>query len=180
MRQIYDLLTEIHAETQERNETLQQDEYFFPLLAGLDTAEDASEALLNYETQSLGNSLGEKYLRLYGFLQAAFIHQDAIARIWKSLMPGEEATAGDAWKKLRKLRNMTVGHPVSYGYSKDQQVFISRMSISDAGFRYEVWDKTKPGPTFLDANLSRLYGDYKQEARTMLERILASLQPKPQ
>ena len=71
----------------------------------LDTAEDAMLALLNYWSVGIGSDYGEKYLRLYGFLQSTFFPQDAISELYrlfvgKVVEPPEprevclEATAG--------------------------------------------------------------------------------------
>ncbi len=66
---------------------------------------------------------------------------------------------------------MTVGHPTAYGRNQSnmQRVLISRITISDDGFQYQVWDKTKPDPSFVDSGLRTLYGDYKREAQTLLK-----------
>jgi hypothetical protein len=130
----------------------------------------------------LGSTDGDKYLRLYGFLQGVFLQQDAIKQISQDLMPdGAKASPSSAWSQLRELRNMTVGHPTAYGRNQSnmQRVLISRITISDDGFQYQVWDKTKPDPSFVDSGLRTLYGDYKREAQTLLKNILEFLRKPP-
>ena len=182
MKRISELLEAIRNEIESRSLWPFDDDQFFSLLVGIDTAEDAAQALLNYEEQGLGSSDGEKYLRLYGFLQAIFLQQDAIKQISQHLMPlAVKASSSSAWSQLRELRNMTVGHPTAYGRDKSnmQRVLISRITISDDGFQYQVWDKTKSDPCFVDGELRTLYDDYKREAQTLLENVLESLRKTP-
>src|SRR5690348_9719099 len=70
----------------------------------LDTAEDAMLALSNYQSRDIGSADGEKYLKLYGFLQAVFLQQDAIKELHR-LFVGAFAQPGitSAWKQLREL-----------------------------------------------------------------------------
>lgn len=181
VKRISELLDAIRNEIESKSLWPTQDDEFFSLLVGIDTAEDA-EALLNYEEQGLGISDGEKYLRLYGFLQAVFLQQDAIKQISQRLMPPHvKASPSPAWSQLRELRNMTVGHPTAYGrdQSNMQRVLISRITISDDGFQYQVWDKTKSDPSFVDGGLRSLYDDYKREAQKVLENVLDSVRKAP-
>jgi hypothetical protein len=182
MKRISKHLDAIRNEIESRSHWPTDDDQFFSLLAGIDTAEDAAEALLNYEEQGLGSSDGEKYLRLYGFLQGVFLQQDAIKQVSQHLMPPSvKAPPNSAWSQLRELRNMTVGHPTAYGrdQSNMQRVSISRITISDDGFQYQAYDKAKSDLSFIDAGLRTLYDDYKREAQTLLENVLGSLRSAP-
>jgi hypothetical protein len=51
----------------------------------LDTAENAMLALSHYEKEGIGSDIGEKYLRLYGFLEAVYLQQDAIKELLRFL-----------------------------------------------------------------------------------------------
>lgn len=182
MKRIAELVDAIRNELESKGLWPADDDRFFSLLVGLDTAEDAAEALLNYEERGLGNTEGEKYLRLYGFLQGVFLQQDAIKQISQSLMPlWAKPSPSSAWSRLRELRNMTVGHPTAYGrdQSNMQRVLISRITISDDGFQYQVWDKTRSDPSFIDGDLRTNYNDYKREAQMLLENILEHVRRAP-
>ena len=178
MKRIRELVDAVRNEIESRSLWPTDDDQFFALLVAIDTAEDTAEALLNYEQHGLGSGDGEKYLRLYGFLQGVFLQQDAVRWILQYLMPDQKASPSLAWSQLRELRNMTVGHPTAYGLDKSnlQRVLISRITISDDGFQYQLWDKAKSDPVFFDASLCTLYPDYKREAQTLLESVLESLQ----
>ena len=53
------------------------------LCVAMDTLEDTCLALQNFEKLGVGNCDGERYLRLYGFLQAIFLQQDAIGELYR-------------------------------------------------------------------------------------------------
>lgn len=99
----------------------------------LDTAEDAMLAISNYEGGDVDSDDGEKYLKLYGFLQAVFLQQDAIKELHE-LFVGKFAEPGKAsnWRRIRELRNLTVGRPIEKGRRKEprQRTFITRVSVT--------------------------------------------------
>jgi hypothetical protein len=95
-------------------------------------------------------------------------------------MPGVETPPSEAWMRLRELRNMTAGHPVSYRQDKrdksnQKHIFIHRLTIDDVGFRYEVAAQNGK-PEYVDVDLGRMYEDYKSEAGSILEKVLASME----
>ena len=65
------------------------------LCVSMDTLEDTCEALLHFESEGIGDNTGEKYLNLYGILQAVFLQQDAIKYLCESLsQPFTELSTG--------------------------------------------------------------------------------------
>ena len=93
--------------------------------------------------------------------------------------PSAKMSPSSAQTELRELRNMTVGHPTAYKRrdqsGTQQQVLISRITISNTGFQYQVWDETMSNPSSVDGDLPTLYQGYKREAQTVLGDILESL-----
>ena len=148
----------------------------------LDTAEDAMLALSNYESGGIGSDDGEKYLKLYGFLQAIFLQQDAIRELYR-LFVGNFAEPPDAsaWKQLRELRNLTVGHPIEKGRGKEprRRTFITRVSLKSDGFDYQVWHQGTLNTSFKSADLSALYAAYEKEASSSLRKIVTGLSRAP-
>jgi hypothetical protein len=148
----------------------------------LDTAEDTMLALSNYENGRTGSDDGEKYLRLYGFLQAIFLQQDAIKKLHE-LFVGNFTELADtsAWKQLRELRNLTVGHPIEKGQGKQprRRAFITRISLETDGFDYQVWHQETGTFSFERADLSAIYATYKQEAVSLLGSILTGISGAP-
>ncbi len=148
----------------------------------LDTAEDTMLALSNYESGGIGSDDGEKYLKLYGFLQAIFLQQDAIRELHR-LFVGNFAEPADAsaWNQLRELRNLTVGHPIEKGLGKEprRRTFITRVSLKSDSFNYQVWHQGSEKTSFESADLSTLYAAYKKEAASYLRKIITGLSGAP-
>src|SRR5262245_19724061 len=108
----------------------------------LDTAEDAMLALSCYDGAGIGASEGEKYLRLYGFLQAIVLQQDSLWKLHELFIRKPQLLPNSGWDRLRELRNLTTGHPIEHGgKQKAERAFITRVSLANAGFRYQVWRK---------------------------------------
>jgi hypothetical protein len=148
----------------------------------LDTAEDAMLALSNFKDGTIGSDDGEKYLKLYGFLQAVFLQQDAIKELHR-LFVGVFAEPGDksAWRQVRELRNLTVGHPIEKGLGKKsrKRTFITRVSLRRGSFDYQVWDQATGQTSFESADLSKRYAAYRKEAASYMRKILRVLSGMP-
>jgi hypothetical protein len=89
MRRIEHLSTQIREHTYPWNSDM-RDRYFQSrrddwnlLCVAMDTLDDTSLALEDYEAAGLGTESGGKYLRLYGMLQAVFLQQDCIRNLHK-------------------------------------------------------------------------------------------------
>jgi hypothetical protein len=141
----------------------------------MDTLEDTQLALEYYEKSKGGGSDGSKYLRLYGLLQATFLHQDAIIYLYKAFKGQFNKTKYNlsAWKRIRDLRNLTVSHPIDKNGSK--RCYISRVTINKQGFQYMIWDKNKKKDEFAVANLKQMIDEYNKEASKILQDVLSSL-----
>jgi len=148
----------------------------------LDTAEDTMLALSNYERGGIGSDDGEKYLKLYGFLQATFLQQDAIRELYRLFIGNlDEPADASAWKQLRELRNLTVGHPIEKGQGKEprRRTFITRFSLEAGSFDYQVWHQGTGETSFESADLSALYTAYKKEATFLRIKTLTGLSRAP-
>jgi hypothetical protein len=139
----------------------------------MDTAEDTMLALAHYESVGIGSNDGEKYLRLYGFLQATFLQQDAVKKLHQLFVGNfSKPVASSAWMQLRELRNLTMGHPIDNG---GKRTFITRLSLETDGFTYQVCNQGSDGDLFKRADLLATYAAYKQEATAFLKMVLTSL-----
>ncbi len=162
------------------------------LCVSMDTLGDTCEALLNFESEGIEGNFGERYLRLYGVLQAVVLQQDAIRCICESLaqlFPGLQTlceslkppfrkpkTSLDKWRDIRALRNLTSGHPIEMKRGKIvKRCFITRVSISSHGFRLVVYSATENKNEFEDIDLQKLYSGYKRETTAVLNEILNNL-----
>jgi hypothetical protein len=149
------------------------------LCVSMDTLGDTCEALLNFESEGVEGNFGGKYLRLYGVLQGVFLQQDAIKYLCKSLgqpLPKLKESSS-SWKTIRKLRNLTVGHPVEVKINKTvKRCFITRVSISSQGFWLVVYNASENKNEFEAIDLQKLYSGYKEEASAILNEILGNLE----
>ena len=154
------------------------------LCVSMDTLGDTCEALLNFESEGLGDepiegSCGQKYLRLYGFLQAVFLQQDAVRYLMDSLsQPFHKMGVNlDNWNEIRELRNLTVGHPIEKTKNKTiKRCFISRVSLSPWGFKVLIYSATENRDEFKDIDLQNLYSGYKREAVAILGEVVNNLE----
>jgi len=143
------------------------------LCVAMDTLGDTCLALEHYEEFGIGNRDGEKYLALYGLLQAIFLQEDSIRQLHQALLGTSlRPESESAWMEIRNLRNMTVGHPMKNDQAGIKRCFISRVSLCSTGFQLLVWDKDTEETEFEDIELSSLYDRYKAEAIHQLEMIL--------
>jgi hypothetical protein len=86
----------------------------------LDVAEDTCEAIAGYRSLPSEQSLGVKYLALYGLLQCMYVQQDALVALFGCFTglttlgkPGPQFRWEDypEWKIVRTIRNEVAGHP---------------------------------------------------------------------
>ena len=143
------------------------------LCVAMDILGDTCVALEYYEDSGMGDTDGEKYLKLYGLLQAIFLQQDSIRQLYRILLGKDlQPDSNSEWDKVRDLRNLTVGHPIA---KKDKagtkRCFISRATIRSGSFQLLVWDKEKEQIGFEDVDLESLYEKYKSEAVILLTNI---------
>lgn len=147
------------------------------LCVAMDTQEDAYCALKHYENFGLGEEINEKYLKYYGLLQAVFLHQDSIVELYNSLLRDDLKISPDsAWKKIRDLRNLTVGHPIQRGFGdKIERCSISQPHLQSNRIMLLVCKKNKSKDEFKEYNLKKLYETYKSEAIRYLNEIYQTL-----
>lgn len=141
------------------------------LCTSLDIVEDTALALREFEERALGTTEGERYLRLYGFLQAVVLQQDAIEVISKiRLYKFNKPAKNSGWAQLRRAPNLATGHPIDNKEGK--RVFVSRPTISAHEFSIVYWESTKAAGGFENFDLSAHSKAYETEAGVYLDRIL--------
>lgn len=66
-----------------------------------------------FESSGIGQDDGEKYLKLYGLLQAVILQQDSIRELY-GIFVGENliSNSNPALENIRQFRNLTAGHPI--------------------------------------------------------------------
>jgi len=136
------------------------------LCSSLDVIEDSDLAIDAYINSEFSKDDGEKYLRLYGVLQALFLQQDAVTNLCESLGLPNNLNANPKLREIRDIRNDSIGHPTKRGNYKSYH-FISRVSITKSKFQL-ISDYENNKTTFRDI----LVIDLIQEKRKYLSKIL--------
>ena len=146
---------------------------WYALCVAMDTIGDTCLSLEYYEASGIGDEYGEKYLKLYGLLQAIFLQQDSIREIYRIFLRSElQPNSDSAWIRIRDLRNLTVGHPIEKKHKTEtKRCFISRVTIHSDGFQLIIWNKNKEEKESEKVNLKSLYEKYKIEAVKYLKSI---------
>ena len=90
-------------------------------------------AFTNTDTNIEQLDVGDKYMYVYGTLQALYMQQDAVKNFTDTL--GIEYPSDRTLKRIREIRNDSVGHPSKRGDGEGKAFnFITRDSIGNQGF----------------------------------------------
>jgi hypothetical protein len=77
----------------------------------MDIINDAESAMAAYLEHEFPSDTGERYLRIYGVMQALFLQQDALVDLIKAIHPAKDIFRNDVLKDIRDVRNASIGHP---------------------------------------------------------------------
>ncbi len=143
---VQDLISSLHKISSEENivrkyinttiyqtDLLQDLDNWNQICSSLDTTGDTTLSIEEYLTSDYPENDGLKYIYTYGLLQSLFIQQDAVKHLSEAF--GIDFKINEQLKKVRALRNASIGHPtknkvrgtVFYNY-------ISRITLSKYGF----------------------------------------------
>ena len=101
------------------------------LCASMDAIQDTQCAIQAWAGGPASDDLGERYLRLYGVLQALFLQQDAVKHAAEAV--GEEWEPSADLSEIRTIRNKSIGHPTKQG-SKDLAFGVVQHSLRGGYF----------------------------------------------
>lgn len=150
------------------------------LCASMDTIEDTTLAINQFEEEGIKKDDRNKYLGLYGLLQAVFLQQNAIKSLLKVIqecLNGEgefkkfEDYKSESWKKIREYRHLSIAHPTknkSFKKGHIKRAMISRISISSEGFKVLCWDKKNNNPEEVKISLRDLLREYRTDVKIIL------------
>jgi len=152
------------------------------LCTSMDIIGDTTLAIHDFKKVGISQDDGEKYLRLYGLLQAVYLQQDAIKFLFEvikkcfdnnKIKPWDDYKK-DKWTVLRNYRNLTSGHPIAnntFEKGKIKRVMVSRVTISSVGFQLLIHDTQASGLQFQNVNLENLIESYLSEAVIILSDV---------
>ena len=131
------------------------------LCSCLDVIKDTELCLEAFFTKNIdGLDVGNKYMYVYGTLQALYIQQDSVENFMRAI--GNNYPCNPLLEDIKTIRDASVGHPTKHtsGSPGRKFNFITRDSIGNQGF--------KLGITYADANTPRCYK--KVNIRDLIEK----------
>ncbi|MCY4554486.1 MAG: hypothetical protein OXC79_12520 [Candidatus Poribacteria bacterium] len=163
---------------------LQDDARFNMLCSCLDIIEDTDCCLDAFLTTDLDRfddrdqhlADGNKYMYIYGTLQALYLQQDAVTHLTESLkipyasMPSLE--------HIREIRNASVGHPTKQDRPTKEPIrfnFISRISITNQGFELVTAYGDGRPDCFEDVNIPELIATQRRIFIGILKNVIKIL-----
>ncbi len=143
------------------------------LCVALDTLEESSQALACYEAQSPTANLSQRYLHLYGMLQAAMLQQWAVGRLYRALVGHDVPNQPDShWSRLRDAHAMAVTDLMSEQNADSPRSHVSQLVVTEVGFGIIAWDKggeSQPQHVDLDALLRSFKSEVAEHLSAILE-----------
>lgn len=147
---------------------------FDQLIACLDCIEDTEEAIIKYKRIAIEEY---DYLSLYGILQALFLQQDALKHLNKSLL-NESINLQIEYPALvaiRKIRNLTSGHPTENKHKTFNQIMRTSMRKSGYTLVSRNYDSSS---TSQDINLLEIIQTQKECIEEHLLKIIFKMENK--
>lgn len=146
------------------------------LMTDLDRFDDGDQYLAD----------GNKYMYVYGTLQALYMQQYAVEHLTESLkIPDAEdpslkkITEDPSLKKIREIRNASVGHPTKQDRPPKEPVrfnFISRISIGKQGFKLGTAYADGRPDCFRDIDIPKLIETQRGILIGVLKNVIKALQ----
>ncbi len=140
----------------------------------MDSLEDSDLAISDFLAGGLGSSDGERYLRLYGILQAVFIQQDAVRALWEIVMDEgfPEMPVDSPWRTIREIRNHAAGHPIEVRrHGITSRTFVTRMAL-EFGMLSLITDKNTGSNIHWGGELKDTLESYLTEGSQLLRKVL--------
>lgn len=141
--------------------------------ASKDWLQDTSEAINFHYSNGFSTSPLGAYLEFWGVLQACIVQQDAINEMNYALTGNpklfiKDNSMPDNWAKLRRLRNLAVGHPNRQQTRGEplRRSVTGRELKSYSSIKLAVYTNEKS--EFDDINLEALIRNYDREAAAIL------------
>lgn len=150
---------------------LKNKEYWNQLCSSLDVIEDCELAITAYKNTEFNKGDGDKYLKVYGLLQAMFVQQDAVKNLWEALEVNGNFELDEQLRNIRKIRNESVGHPTKT--FNNSYHFVSRITIEKQGF--QLMSCHNHQKDFKDINVLGIIKKQKSLLSEKLNVILQSL-----
>ena len=170
----------------EQDTLLQDDARWNMLCSCLDVIEDTDcclEAFLRTDIDRFDCDQhledGNKYMYVYGTLQALYLQQDAFTHLTESLPSTKSFKMPCSLDKIREIRNASIGHPTKQDRPAKVPVrfnFISRVSIGNQGFKLGTTYEDDRSDCFKDVNIPELIATQRRIFIGVLKNIIETLE----
>ena len=145
----------------------------------LETAKHTMLAIRCFVSNDSDENVGEDYLRLYGFLQAIYLQQDGLEALSLSFLGSKtKHTPESGWWQLRRLRNLTAGHPVAMKHNPEKRVhrtLVRRLS-ENTGISLVVWTDGADAAEFIEVDFTPNLVQYFGEATSIVSQLIQKLE----
>lgn len=149
------------------------------LCASLDTLGDSQLAIVSFLNSKIGNgktfNTGERYLRIYGVLNAIYIHNQSIVNLATIIKLNDPSKLSKYFKKMdiSFLRNSIAAHPVNFDNNGTKVNYrIVRMSIDNDTGNLEIVNRNNSFRTY---NIYEAIDEYLESAEFNLRKIALKL-----
>jgi hypothetical protein len=134
VEEIVSLIRRFVNEPRKQNEIIKRGAVWHQLCSAMDLVGDTEWALDSHARgEHAASSAGMLYLAHYGFLQAAYLQQDAVLAIQQCLgVTGAQHRVDPALTRIRHVRNQAVGHPAGGRFGAVH--FVVRATMRPHGF----------------------------------------------
>ena len=152
------------------------------LCSSLDVIEDTDCCLDAFLTKDIDHlDDGNKYMYVYGTLQALFVQQDAAKHLAESLEIAypinKQSNEDQQLNEIRDIRNNSVGHPTKVDRSKPVRFnFVSRITINNQGFELGTAYADGRQNSFKDVNIPNLIATQRSILTGVLDSIIKTLE----
>ncbi len=126
-------------------ELMESEQNWGQLCSAMDAIQDTQSAIDAWRGGAATDDLGERYLRVYGVLQALFLQQDALKHAAEGV--GEEWEPTEDLRAIRIVRNQAIGHPTKQG-SQDASFGIVQWSMTTDSFELSSFSHRRTGGEF--------------------------------
>lgn len=150
-------------------------DHYFAFCAAKDWLQDTAEAIYTHRRSGFSADRYQAYIELWGVLQALFVQQDAIEEMYYAVeLDWVPPKKDSAWRALRDLRNLVVGHPTRQGNSPVRRSVTPRAAMTYLRISVKVYEQGRSRSQQL--LLGDMIDAYDDEAAAYLHRVLEKLE----
>ena len=141
--------------------------------AAADVFDDSNLAIEAFGLDAFQKDVGQQYIQIYGVLQAAYLQQHALMRLYDACGLGR-LELPKSMKELREIRNRAAGHPAPPSNGNNTATFLVRFSLNSGHIALHQYAEDGSFVSKV-TDLVALLGEHSSEASEILVAIADSL-----